>query len=97
MLLDGKGRQTSGGIYCWRAVETDEMPAAMDLAREKLLADGVFMDEVWIQAGDPPRVEVEEVAELEESTGLEDADSGCVFYYDDENAVPYGAGSEDQG
>ena len=97
MLLDEKGGQTSGGVYCWRAVETNEMPAAVDLAREKLLADEVFMDEVWNQADDPPRVEVEEVAELEESTDLEDADSGCVFYYDDEDAVPYGAGSEDQG
>lgn len=91
MLLNQDGEGTRGGVYSWRCVEAENEQQAFPLARQKLLADASFIEEVWNEPDDPPEIVVEETEQLEDAVDLAEADSACVFYYDDESALPFGA------
>ena len=86
ILLDERGERTPGGVYTWRSVEAAGPEEAVTRAREKLLADETLLDEMWNESHEPIAVEAEEVNPLPEEADLEEADSGCIFYLDDDEA-----------
>lgn len=87
-LLNQDGQPAPAGAYSWRVVEAETPHEAEDLARSKLLSDEVFLAEIWNPPDEPPEIAVDEVSELESPSG---GDSGCVFYFEDENDAPYGS------
>lgn len=87
-LLNQDGKPAPAGAYTWRVVEAQTAHEAKDLARSKLLSDEVFLGELWNNPDEPPEIAVDEVSELESPSG---GDSGCVYYFENENDAPYGA------
>lgn len=87
-LLNQNGQPAPAGAYTWRVVEAQSSQEAEDLARSKLLSDDAFLAEIWNPADEPPEIGVDEISELESSSG---GDSGCVYYFENENDAPYGA------
>lgn len=90
MMLDQKGEPKSGGVYTWRSVEAETQEEAIGRAREKLLSDEALTSEMWNRPEEPLEVEVDEVNLLPDTADVDQADSGCVFYFDDEDALPLG-------
>lgn len=92
-LLNQDGQPAPAGAYTWRVVDAQTPHEAADLARLKLLSDEAFLAEIWNPPGEPPEVSVDETSELESSGG---GDSGCVYYFENENDAPYGAEGEEE-
>ncbi len=91
LLLDKDGNLSPGGVYSWRVVETSDPNTAIEHASLDLLSDELLREEMWNQPDDPPQVTVEEFSEMEDEACRDDFESQCVFYYDDEDALPFGA------
>ena len=85
-MLDQKGERTPGGVYTWRSVQAADPEQAMAKARAKLLRDEVLREEMRNGSDEPIEIEAEEVNALPEDADIDQADSGCVFYLDDEDA-----------
>lgn len=86
VMLDSKGERTPGGVYTWRSVEAADPEQAVAQARGKLLRDETLREEMWNGSDEPIEIEAEEVNALPEDADIDQADSGCVFYLDDEDA-----------
>lgn len=86
LLLLSEGVMKCGGVYCWKCVEAANEAAAVPLAIAKLQRDRIFQDEVWNSADAPPKIEVEQVDELNDAVELDEGDSACVFYLEDDGA-----------
>ncbi len=85
-MLDQKGERTSGGVYTWRSVQAADLEQAVAKARAKLLRDETLREEMRNGPNEPIGIEAEEVNALPEDADIDQADSGCIFYLDDEDA-----------
>lgn len=86
VLLMHEGERRVGGVYAWRCVEAKDRAAAVTAAIHKLQTDKNYQDDVWNPVDSSPDFEAEQVDNLDPDVSLEDGDSACVFYIeDDEN------------
>lgn len=81
---EGSDTVEIGGVYTWRAAEGRTAAAALERAVESLLEDPLLLEEVEGWEIDPIQVEAEEYKELAEDADLEEAESGLVFYLEDD-------------
>ena len=84
--LDEAGDKVTGGVYCWKCVEADDVAEAEKLAIQKLWKDEVFVEDMWNEVDNPPAISAEEIKELNEDVDIEDADSACIFYVEEEGS-----------
>ena len=73
-----------GGVYTWRVADGKTPAAALDRAVEALLEDPLLLEEVQGWEIDPVQVDAEEYRELDEDADPEEAESGLVFYLEDD-------------
>lgn len=60
-LLDEAGIQREGGVYAWRAVVAEDVPSAILKAKESLLRDSMFLDELWAPSTEGLTFQVDEI------------------------------------
>jgi hypothetical protein len=95
LLLLSEGQLRSGGVYAWRCVEAEDESAAVSLAILKLHRDQHYQKDVWNTTDSPPTIEAEQIDVLDPEVSLEDGDSACVFYVDEEDVDLAGRAKDD--
>ena len=82
-LSDEEGGIREGGVYVWRVVTAEDEDSAVRLAREAVLRDPVFLDELRNERLDEVSFAAEEVREG--SSDSDHVDTGFVFYIEEED------------
>jgi len=80
-LLDEEGVQREGGVYAWRAVDAEDIGAAVLKAKESLMHDSVFLDELWDSSTEGLTFEVDEIRE--QPDGAPSKETSPVFYIEE--------------
>ena len=81
---EGSDSVEIGGVYTWRVAEGRTPEKAFDRAVEALLEDPLLLEEVEGWEIDPLQVDAEEYRQLDDDDDLEEAESGLVFYLEDD-------------
>lgn len=77
------GDPVDGGAFVWRGVRAEEPGKAFEEAKALLLGEEPFLEEIR-NSSEEIRFQAEEIHRLEEDTELEDADSGYIFYTEED-------------
>lgn len=80
-LLDENGAQREGGVYVWRAVDAEDENSAISKAKESLLRDPMFLDELWASSTEELTFEVDEIRERPD--GAPSKETSPVFYIEE--------------
>jgi hypothetical protein len=80
-LLDEEGAHRVGGVYAWRFVAANNEAAAISKAKEDLLSDPTFLEELWGPADESITLEIDEIRERPEGSPAKEASP--VFYIDE--------------
>ena len=81
---EGSDETEVGGLYVWRGGEAPSEEEALDLAIGGLLEDPLLLEELREEDTSGIEIEVEEVRVLDDEADLEEAESGLVFYLEDD-------------
>ncbi|HKI05846.1 MAG TPA: hypothetical protein VKK31_27950 [Thermoanaerobaculia bacterium] len=82
-LLDDKGSKKEGGVYVWRVAKAPNQDLAVALAREALLREPVFLEELRNDSTDEITFTVEEIRE--KPFWGRAKDTGPVFYIEEDD------------